>query len=207
MRLFYFHELGRANFGDDLNRWMWPSLIRDQLGTDDGVYLSGIGTIVNASLMPQGKKWIVLGSGAGYGYPPLDFGGDNWRALAVRGPLSAEVLHLPVESAITDAAILLREVAGMEQAHPRRPSPWHRLHAALSKHPRQASGKRHAHWLDSNTSIHSPTAASPSIEFATPNSCSPMPCTQPSLPTRSAFRGSPLSAVLPSAPSSGSTGP
>lgn len=114
MNLVYFQQAGRPNFGDDLNSWMWKSLFPKELCGDDGVNLSGIGTILNASLMPPGRKWIVLGSGVGYGCVPSDWGGPKWKVLALRGPLSAGVLKLRPELAVTDAAILLREIAGLD---------------------------------------------------------------------------------------------
>jgi succinoglycan biosynthesis protein ExoV len=40
--------------------------------------------------------------------PPASFGGSEWEILSVRGPLTAEVLQLPPEKAITDGAALLR---------------------------------------------------------------------------------------------------
>jgi succinoglycan biosynthesis protein ExoV len=50
----------------------------------------------------------VLGSGVGYDILPDDVGGPSWKILAVRGPLTAKVLGLPADKAVTDAAALLR---------------------------------------------------------------------------------------------------
>ncbi|TYX27701.1 hypothetical protein FCG76_028230, partial [Klebsiella pneumoniae] len=52
-------------------------------------------------------KWFVFSSGVGYGYPPVNFGDDNWNILCVRGPLSAKILGLDKNKAITDGAALL----------------------------------------------------------------------------------------------------
>lgn len=54
--------------------------------------------------MPHARKWYVLSSGVGYGFPPSHFGKDNWNILCVRGPLSANILNLPPEKFITDGA-------------------------------------------------------------------------------------------------------
>ena len=107
MQLLYFREHALTNFGDDLNAWMWSELLPGMWDPADNVWLSGIGTILNREMMPSGRKWIVFGSGVGYGLPPADFGGDSWRILAVRGPLTARALNIDGSCAITDGAILL----------------------------------------------------------------------------------------------------
>jgi len=106
MELMHFSEGARTNFGDDLNIWLWKELL-PRLWEQDGVRFSGIGTILNQELMPPGHKWIVLGSGIGYGRPPVDFGSDSWQVLAVRGPLTARALKIDRSFAVTDGAILL----------------------------------------------------------------------------------------------------
>jgi len=105
MKLYYFYD-HHGNFGDALNDWMWDSLLPDREDHSQDVWISGIGTILNHK-MPKGRSWAVMGSGIGYGAPPVDFGDKNWKVFAVRGPLSARVLGLPPEKAITDAAMLL----------------------------------------------------------------------------------------------------
>ena len=97
-----------SNFGDDLNRWMWKRLLNFPLDVEDGTLLLGIGTVITRSLIPKAKRYIVLSSGVGYDAPPEDFGGPKWEILSVRGPLTASLLNLPAETAITDGAILLR---------------------------------------------------------------------------------------------------
>ena len=107
LRLFY-HRDPRGNFGDDLNAWLWPKLLPDLL-TDGSAstLLVGIGTILNAKV-PPGPGKVVLGSGVGYGkLPAVD---DKWRFYGVRGPKSAAALGLAADLAITDGAILLRDL-------------------------------------------------------------------------------------------------
>lgn len=105
MKIYYFKD-PVGNFGDDLNSWLWDTLLPNYFDSDDSVRLSGIGTIINTS-MPAAKKWFVFSSGVGYGYPPVNFGNDNWNILCVRGPLSAKVLGLDKSKVITDGAALL----------------------------------------------------------------------------------------------------
>lgn len=104
MRLYYFTQ--SSNFGDSLNSWLWHRLLPQAWAADDDTYFAGIGTIINAD-MPAAQRWIVFGSGVGYGSLPAHFGGRGWTIAAVRGPLSAAVLRLPAEAAVTDGAMLL----------------------------------------------------------------------------------------------------
>ncbi|MCS4274562.1 MULTISPECIES: polysaccharide pyruvyl transferase family protein [Raoultella] len=105
MKLYYYKDVV-GNFGDDLNSWLWDTLLPDFFDEDDSVRMSGIGTIINTA-MPKAGKWIVFSSGVGYGNPPANFGDDSWDILSVRGPLSAKVLGLPQDKYITDGAALL----------------------------------------------------------------------------------------------------
>ena len=104
MKLYYF--IGSSNFGDSLNGWLWHRLLPRAWDPDDDTHFAGIGTIINAD-MPAAPRWIVFGSGVGYGRLPPHFGSDRWTIVAVRGPLSATVLGLPAEAAVTDGAMLL----------------------------------------------------------------------------------------------------
>lgn len=105
MRLHYYQSI--ANFGDRLNPWLWPQLLPGCFDETDDTLFLGIGTILQAGL-PAAKRYVVLGSGTGYGEaPPLD---SRWQFLAVRGPLTARALQLPTACAVTDAAYLLRLV-------------------------------------------------------------------------------------------------
>lgn len=107
MQLLYFREHALTNFGDDLNAWMWSELLPGIWDPADDLWFCGIGTILNREMMPPGRKWVVVGSGAGYGLPPENLGGPSWRILAVRGPLTAKVLGIDGSFAVTDGAILL----------------------------------------------------------------------------------------------------
>jgi hypothetical protein len=104
LKLHYFRD-PRGNFGDDLNPWLWPQAAPGLLDDDERELLVGIGTLLNHRL-PEGPVKHVMGSGAGYGDAPR--GGPGLVVHAVRGPMTARLLGLPADKAITDAAVLIR---------------------------------------------------------------------------------------------------
>jgi len=108
VKLFYFrHVSGVPNFGDELNPWIWMRLLPDAFNDDDRTQFVGIGTVLNDRL-PVAPRTVVFGAGVGYyGSPCRD---DTWSVYCVRGPLSARVLGLPAEAAVTDPAALIRRV-------------------------------------------------------------------------------------------------
>ncbi len=110
----YFHQFegGVENFGDDLNRWLWPQLLPDVLDDDPRVAFVGIGTLLNDALLsatPEARRRIIFSSGVGYGQGPLPLGADD-RVYCVRGPLSARALSLPESAAVADGALLVRRL-------------------------------------------------------------------------------------------------
>ena len=104
------------NFGDLLNAWLWPQLLELPVESyfERNAVFVGIGTLLGdcRSLgidfaSDPGPK-VIFGSGAGYGRPPiLD---RRYRTYCVRGPLTAELLGLERDKAVTDPAVLLAEV-------------------------------------------------------------------------------------------------
>lgn len=103
MKLYWFPS---RNFGDALNRWLWPRLLPGLLDDDPASIFIGIGTLLNDNVPAEPCK-VVFGAGVGYGkgLPVID---DRWRIYCVRGPLSAARLQLDPQLAITDPAVLLR---------------------------------------------------------------------------------------------------
>ena len=98
-----------GNFGDELNRWLWPALLADALSeTGDDVLFVGIGTVLDTNL-PPARVTIVFGTGTGYTAAPPDISAHSsrWRIYGVRGPLTARALHIDKRIAMTDPAILL----------------------------------------------------------------------------------------------------
>lgn len=106
MQPYCFTEETSTNFGDDLNRWLWPRLLPEQMQQQDDILFCGIGTILGKGL-PAAGHYVVFSSGAGYGPPTPGFGGDKWSIVCVRGPLTAQVLNLPPSKAAADGALLL----------------------------------------------------------------------------------------------------
>lgn len=108
MKIHHLEQVG-GNFGDELNRWLWPGLLGDVCGdAKDDVLFVGIGTILDKNL-PPARVTIVFGTGVGYTSVPRDIATDSarWRIYGVRGPLTAHALHLDERFAMTDPAILL----------------------------------------------------------------------------------------------------
>jgi len=105
MKLHYWRHESR-NFGDELNTWLWQRVLPEDIWSDDGVVLVGIGTIVDRNV-PAAPRRIVIGAGTGYSRLPDDPSSPAWWFYGVRGPLSAKVLGLSPEQALTDPAILL----------------------------------------------------------------------------------------------------
>jgi succinoglycan biosynthesis protein ExoV len=105
MKLFYYRG-STANFGDDLNDWIWPQLLPGFFDGDERTLFLGIGSIIFNSFPATARK-IVFGSGyAGYtAKPAVD---EQWDFRFVRGELTAQALGLPLSKAIGDAAILVR---------------------------------------------------------------------------------------------------
>lgn len=109
---------GSANVGDELNEWIWPALLGDI--QRDKVAMLGIGTLLNTHFcrrLEDAEQIMVLGTGAGYGTPPvLD---RRWRVHAVRGLRTARALGLDADRAVADAAYLLASLdwRGAAQTH------------------------------------------------------------------------------------------
>lgn len=102
----YYYKSTQPNLGDDLNAWLWHRLMPQRLAVFDDTLLLGIGTIIGQRY-PESARKIVFTSGAGYNATSSNTAGENWQFLAVRGPLTAEVLKLPRDVAVTDGAILV----------------------------------------------------------------------------------------------------
>lgn len=102
----YFYKEEIANFGDDLNEWIWPRLLPNYFDEDGSHLVLGIGSILNEKL-PLADKYTVLGAGWGYGVAPKL--NENWNILCVRGKLTCRALGIPEEKAIIDPAYLLRD--------------------------------------------------------------------------------------------------
>lgn len=115
MDTIYYHD-PHFNFGDDLNKILWPRILSEGFQQSD-VVLIGIGSILTHERLGEysdgSRQVIVLGSGTSYGTPPQNM--DRWSVLAVRGPLTAAVIGHE-SKAVTDGAILLATVPELTQS-------------------------------------------------------------------------------------------
>jgi len=113
MRLWYYKGPA-GNFGDDLNPWMWPQIFGRPLDEllDPSHVLIGVGSILDDTMLGQleapPEKWVVMGSGAGYGLvTAMAPGLRRCPRIFVRGPHTAAVIGLPPDKAIVDAGVLV----------------------------------------------------------------------------------------------------
>lgn len=106
MKLYYYNL--EENFGDSLNPWLWSQLLPDIFDEDASTIFVGIGTILN-NLIPHKPTKVVFGAGVGYGNrkPVID---NRWKIYCVRGPLSAQALALSPNLALTDPAVLIKNL-------------------------------------------------------------------------------------------------
>ena len=117
LRLFYYRgEGGVTNFGDELNRYLWPHFLPGGFDEDDGTYFVGIGTLLNDRLPPAART-VIFGAGVGYYGPPRRDG--TWDIYCVRGPLSARALGLDADAAVTDPAALITRIERHAASGPR----------------------------------------------------------------------------------------
>lgn len=104
------YEGPNGNFGDDLNHVLWKALLPPACFEADDAVLLGIGSIFRDDfLSPEAtadKRVFVLGSGAGTGPLPTRWPNPDWSILAVRGPLTGQLIGRP-DLAVTDSAALL----------------------------------------------------------------------------------------------------
>jgi succinoglycan biosynthesis protein ExoV len=105
-----YYQSPDGNFGDDLNAVLWKEVLSPACFEAEDAVLLGIGSIFRDDfLSPQAtkcKRVFVLGSGAGTGPLPQRWPNADWSVLAVRGPLTANLIGVP-GAAITDGAALL----------------------------------------------------------------------------------------------------
>lgn len=112
MELFYWKSR-KGNFGDDLNDWLWDSLLPGFRDWATDVRLIGVGTILHAGYFPASEKtgrYLVAGSGVGYGMPPDTSDTSRWDIRSLRGPRSASALGLSGDLGMIDPAVMLSEL-------------------------------------------------------------------------------------------------
>lgn len=107
MKLVYFRGK-QPNFGDDLNAVLWPHLLPAMFeGSGGNEGFLGIGTLIGMPT-PGCQRLHVFSTGAGYDLI------RDWRVerkvWCVRGPITAKLLDVEDDAALTDGAILTPEV-------------------------------------------------------------------------------------------------
>jgi succinoglycan biosynthesis protein ExoV len=109
MNVFYWHSPS-GNFGDDLNEWIWDDLLPGWREWDPERILLGVGTILNRRNFSNGHRYLLCGSGTGFGEPPDVSDADVWQIAFVRGPRTAAAMNLPSETAICDPTIMIPRI-------------------------------------------------------------------------------------------------
>jgi succinoglycan biosynthesis protein ExoV len=102
----YYYSAPKGNVGDDLNPWLWPKVLGDDvLSNNDDHLLIGIGTLLNHKI-PMARDYTVLTSGVGYGDLP-DLKTGNWHFVAIRGSLTKQALNIDKTTCLLDGAYLM----------------------------------------------------------------------------------------------------
>ena len=113
MKLFYYQRSdGLQNFGDALNSWLWPQLLPNFFDENPQSVFIGFGTLINNLLIPRmasAKRVVLFSTGVGY-EKKLQQLPAHMKVYCVRGPRSALSLGFPANMAITDGAILARDL-------------------------------------------------------------------------------------------------
>ncbi|MEL6137387.1 MAG: polysaccharide pyruvyl transferase family protein [Cyanobacteria bacterium J06626_23] len=133
MKLYYYQRPdGQPNFGDELNRWLWPQLLPNFFDQNADSGFVGTGTLLNARLperLQTARQVVILGTGAGYEQPLKEIP-PHWRICCVRGPLSAQQLGLLASKAVADSGILVSRVFSAESLKRHRVSFMPHIHHA-----------------------------------------------------------------------------
>lgn len=104
MKIFMYEHF--PNYGDVLNKHIWPRYFQKYLEHEDDILMFGIGTLLGQAIEHKGRV-IVCGSGCGY--EPDVQAVKDYKVFFVRGPHSAKLLGMDPATAITDPAILVDE--------------------------------------------------------------------------------------------------
>lgn len=100
-------QIDGGNFGDDLNRLLWPSLFPDLAQQAMGTVFYGIGTLLDGHHAKSLRK-VVLGTGIGEARAARQ--DTNWDFRWVRGPHSAREFGISEKFGLGDSAILWPEL-------------------------------------------------------------------------------------------------
>ncbi len=107
------------NFGDALNPLVWNHYFPGFFDQDETVMFLGIGSILGfIKPTPKVKKAIVLTSG--YAYDSIPKPDKRYDIRCVRGPMTADILKIDRKLAVTDGALLLRNIPALAEEPPKK---------------------------------------------------------------------------------------
>jgi len=124
MRLVYYSG---NNFGDKLNPIIFNRYLPNFFTDDEDQVFLGIGTIFGIKNLYEGASTKhIFSSGYGYGeIPKID---ESYNFICVRGPLTAKKIGLEPNKAITDGAILIKNLVGDDVLSPQNKKPSYMPH-------------------------------------------------------------------------------
>lgn len=106
----YSYRAPQGNLGDDLNHWLWPRVLQSDFLQRPGVFM-GIGSVIHAAhfeQLPRERPLYIFGAGCRSARDPFEGVEIKKKIVMVRGPLSAQALHLSSGFAGLDAAYALQ---------------------------------------------------------------------------------------------------
>ncbi|NIK92678.1 polysaccharide pyruvyl transferase family protein [Mangrovimonas sp. CR14] len=111
MNLIYYTS-NKGNFGDDLNKWLWPKVFGDQfLDENSDTAFLGIGSILmrDSNYLHKASEFskkVVFGTGLRSIDEDLVFD-ESWDLMFLRGPFSSLRLQRQADNYITDGAYFI----------------------------------------------------------------------------------------------------
>jgi len=107
------------NFGDAINPMIFHHLLPGFFNDDPSERFLGIGSILGFEKGDdKTKKLIVFSSGFAYDEPPVI--NERYDIRCVRGPMTASVLKIDKSKAVTDGALLLRQLPVFQKEQPKK---------------------------------------------------------------------------------------
>ncbi len=102
------------NFGDALNPLVFNHHFPDFFNHDESSMFLGIGSILGF-IKPSEKAKKIIVFTSGFAYDSIPKPDQRYDIRCVRGPMTAEVLKINPKLAVTDGALLLRNIAQLAE--------------------------------------------------------------------------------------------
>jgi len=107
------------NFGDAINPMIFHHLLPGFFDDDPSMRFLGIGSILGFEKGDEKtRKMIVFSSGFAYDEPPVI--NKRYDIRCVRGPMTASILKIKENLAVTDGAVLLRQLPEFQKPQPKK---------------------------------------------------------------------------------------